>query len=397
MLILNILTGTVKERLASGQYSTCSEFEQDVRLVFSNAMQYNNEGDDIWSAAQALVEVFDSAWRPYAAAATAARDDEDAQMGRAPTVRKPGKRKSQQLTPRGENRGDDSVVPAAAEVRGRGREARTDSPRDYTKAVQDGGWRAAALEVMRSRVSIVSNIYLCNADFDLNSPGGLSTSPFTDLPLTFMYARSYAQVMTLITEHENAWPFMGSGPNDSQPAPSGSTRRLDLCSIVERLQVMPWTAELRPAWVVSPLCLQDGAYARGGRKDFLRDVRSVLGGAGSDEGDSRRGVMARELLALFETEWTALSRAVDSEPPRRPVPTAAVADVGAEMEDLRQEEESVTGGGDGWRRECADALRRWGRKQSALMLAGSKQDSGARSSVLDAAAQVYYLGTLPEY
>ncbi len=120
-----------------------------MRLVFSNAMQYNNEGDEIWSAAQALAEVFDSAW----CTATAARDDEEAQMGRAPTVRKPGKRKSvQQPTPRGEIRGDDSVVPTAAEARGRGREARTGSPRDYTKAVQDGGWRAAALEVMRIRV-----------------------------------------------------------------------------------------------------------------------------------------------------------------------------------------------------------------------------------------------------
>jgi hypothetical protein len=207
----------------------------------------------------------------------------------------------------------------------------------------------------------------------------------------FMYARLCAQVMTLITEHENAWPFMGAGPNDSQPAVSGTNRRLDLCTIVERLQVrLPRTVE-RTAWVVSTLCLQDGAYARGGRKDFLRDVRSVLVGAVSDEADSRRGVMARELSALFETEWTAVSRAVDSEPPRRPVPNAPVADVGAEMDDSRQEEESAATGGEGWRRECADALRRWGRKQSALMLAESKQDAGARSSVLDAAAQVNYL------
>jgi hypothetical protein len=124
-----------------------------VRLVFSNAMQYNNEGDEIWSAAQALVEVFDSVWSPPShsvSSATAARDDDEAHMGRAPTVRKPGKRKSiQQLTPKSESRGDDSVVPAAAEARGRGREPRTGSPRDYTKAVQDGGWGAAALEVMR--------------------------------------------------------------------------------------------------------------------------------------------------------------------------------------------------------------------------------------------------------
>jgi hypothetical protein len=145
------LTGTVKERLTSGQYSTRSEFERDVRLVFSNALQYNNEGDEIWSAAQALAEVFDSMWCPPAASSAAAvRDEDEAQMGRAPTVRKPGKRKSiQQLTPRGEGRGDDSVVLAVGDVRGKGRELRTSSPRDYTKAVQDGGWRAAALEVMR--------------------------------------------------------------------------------------------------------------------------------------------------------------------------------------------------------------------------------------------------------
>ena len=71
---------------------------------------------------------------------------------------------------------------------------------------------------------------------------------------------------------------------------------------------------------LSPLRWQDGSYARGGRKDFLRDVRGVLAGAASEEGD-RRGVMARELSALFEMEWTAVSRAVDAEPPRRPAPS----------------------------------------------------------------------------
>ena len=193
----------------------------------------------------------------------------------------------------------------------------------------------------------------------------------------------------MITEHENAWPFMRTGPNDSLSTPSGTTRRLDLCSIVERLQAMHLNAELRYGQFLSPLCLQDGSYARGGRKDFLRDVRSVLVGAVSEEGD-RRGEMARELSALFETEWTAVSRAVDSEPPRRPAPTAAAADVGAELDDARQmEKESFAAEGGDWRRECADALRRWGRKQSALMLAESKDDSGARSSVLDAAAQVF--------
>ena len=40
--------------------------------------------------------------------------------------------------------------------------------------------------------------------------------------------------MQLLMEHENAWPFMGTGAGDAQ---SASGRRLDLCGVVERLQV----------------------------------------------------------------------------------------------------------------------------------------------------------------
>lgn len=131
--------------------------------------------------------------------------------------------------------------------------------------------------------------------------------------------------------------------------------------------------------------MQEGAYARGGRKDFLRDVRSVLGSAGSDEADGRRGVMARELIAVLETEWTAVSRAADAEPPRRP------AQAGADDADDVRPDEGDGGNGDEWRQECAEALQRWGRRQSSLMIEEAPEDSGNRVSVVDAAAQVHFV------
>ena len=132
--------------------------------------------------------------------------------------------------------------------------------------------------------------------------------------------------------------------------------------------------------------MQEGAYARGGRKDFLRDVRNVLGGPGSEDGDGRRGAMARELGALFETEWTAVARAADAEPPRRPAPPGAD---GGDMDDmLCDDADGGAAASEEWRQECVEALQRWGRRQSALMLEETKGDSGARMLASDAAAQV---------
>ena len=158
---VKLLAGTVKERLSS--YTSRAEFERHVRLVFSNAMEYNNEGDEIWSAAQAMSDFFDSLWRASAGGSTAPEggaDDSEAQMGRAPTVRKPGRRKSApqqaaQPSPRGDVRGNESPPPS--EERGRGREQSrggAGAPRDYTKAVREGGWKAGALEV-RARLCLV--------------------------------------------------------------------------------------------------------------------------------------------------------------------------------------------------------------------------------------------------
>lgn len=137
----------MKERLANGHYTSRAEFEREVRLVFSNAIEYNNEGDEVWTAAQALSETFESLCGALAGISTVVEggNDDDAQIGRAPTVRKPGKRKS---APLGDTTRMDSPPPA--EERKKGREllgGAASAPRDYTKAVRDGGWKAGALEV----------------------------------------------------------------------------------------------------------------------------------------------------------------------------------------------------------------------------------------------------------
>ena len=208
----------MKERLSS--YTSRAEFERHVRLVFSNAMEYNNEGDEIWSAAQAMSDFFDSLWRASAGGSTAPEggaDDSEAQMGRAPTVRKPGRRKSApqqaaQPSPRGDVRGNESPPPS--EERGRGREQSrggAGAPRDYTKAVREGGWKAGALEVRGSSVPRTRP--------SLGADSVSARASFWRL-----------QVMHLLTEHEHAWPFMGAG--------SGAAgRKLGLVGIVERLQV----------------------------------------------------------------------------------------------------------------------------------------------------------------
>nr|CAB3454408.1 unnamed protein product [Digitaria exilis] len=55
--------GTVKKKLTNKQYVTTSEFAADVRLTFSNAMQYNPPGNDVHAVAEQLNRIFDSEWR----------------------------------------------------------------------------------------------------------------------------------------------------------------------------------------------------------------------------------------------------------------------------------------------------------------------------------------------
>ncbi|OIW21874.1 hypothetical protein TanjilG_13743 [Lupinus angustifolius] len=56
--------GTVKSRIASGEYSNPMDFAADVRLTFSNAMTYNPPGNDVHIMADNLSKFFETRWKP---------------------------------------------------------------------------------------------------------------------------------------------------------------------------------------------------------------------------------------------------------------------------------------------------------------------------------------------
>lgn len=55
--------GTVKSKIASGDYSSPLGFAADVRLTFSNAMTYNPPGDDAHIMAETLNKYFEVKWK----------------------------------------------------------------------------------------------------------------------------------------------------------------------------------------------------------------------------------------------------------------------------------------------------------------------------------------------
>lgn len=55
--------GTVRHKLASKQYSSTHQFAADVKLTFSNAMQYNPPGNYVHNMAKQLNNIFNSRWK----------------------------------------------------------------------------------------------------------------------------------------------------------------------------------------------------------------------------------------------------------------------------------------------------------------------------------------------
>lgn len=55
--------GTIKSKIASSQYSSPLDFVADVRLTFSNAMTYNQPGNDVHSMADTLRKFFEIRWK----------------------------------------------------------------------------------------------------------------------------------------------------------------------------------------------------------------------------------------------------------------------------------------------------------------------------------------------
>ncbi|PWA94995.1 bromodomain, NET domain protein [Artemisia annua] len=54
--------GTIKSRLAQNFYKVPSEFAEDVRLTFNNAMTYNPRGHEVYAMAEQLLSIFEEKW-----------------------------------------------------------------------------------------------------------------------------------------------------------------------------------------------------------------------------------------------------------------------------------------------------------------------------------------------
>jgi hypothetical protein len=54
--------GTIKGRLEKKQYKTLTEFADDIRLTFNNAMTYNPQGNEVHQSAAVLLSIFKKEW-----------------------------------------------------------------------------------------------------------------------------------------------------------------------------------------------------------------------------------------------------------------------------------------------------------------------------------------------
>uniref|UniRef100_A0A804NNC0 Transcription factor GTE8 n=1 Tax=Zea mays TaxID=4577 RepID=A0A804NNC0_MAIZE len=92
--------GTIQKRMKAGMYSTPPEFAADVRLTFSNAMNYNPANNDVHLMAKTLSKNFESRWKliekklPKPDEKPPQPDEKPPQPVEKPPVRKPTKKNS---------------------------------------------------------------------------------------------------------------------------------------------------------------------------------------------------------------------------------------------------------------------------------------------------------------
>ncbi|XP_075661262.1 transcription factor GTE10-like isoform X2 [Castanea sativa] len=77
--------GTIKSKMASGEYTNLADFAADVRLTYSNAVTYNPSTNDIHHMAKTLSKFFETRWRTIEKKLTV-RTDEKSQPSSKPIL-----------------------------------------------------------------------------------------------------------------------------------------------------------------------------------------------------------------------------------------------------------------------------------------------------------------------
>ncbi|KAG2581353.1 transcription factor GTE9-like isoform X2 [Panicum virgatum] len=85
--------GTIQKKMNAGKYPTTLEFAADVRLTFSNAMNYNPVNNDVHVMAKTLSKIFESRWR-LIEKKLPRPDEKPPQPDERPPVREPAKKNS---------------------------------------------------------------------------------------------------------------------------------------------------------------------------------------------------------------------------------------------------------------------------------------------------------------
>ncbi|XP_004972962.1 transcription factor GTE9 isoform X2 [Setaria italica] len=90
--------GTIQKKMNAGMYSTPREFAADVRLTFSNAMNYNPVNNDVHLMAKTLNKTFETRWRliekklPQPGEKPPQPDEKPPQPDEKPPMREPSKK-----------------------------------------------------------------------------------------------------------------------------------------------------------------------------------------------------------------------------------------------------------------------------------------------------------------
>ncbi|KAG2576463.1 hypothetical protein PVAP13_6NG024600 [Panicum virgatum] len=85
--------GTIQKKMNAGRYPTPLEFAADVRLTFSNAMNYNPVNNDVHVMAKTLSKIFETRWR-LIEKKLPRPDEKPPQPDEKPPVREPAKKNS---------------------------------------------------------------------------------------------------------------------------------------------------------------------------------------------------------------------------------------------------------------------------------------------------------------
>lgn len=139
----------VKEKMQDNKYSISKTFVKDVKLVFENALAYNNKDDDVYKDALKLQKKFDKMWKEVEG-----HLEEWVAERQAKEEEKERRRESMLAGDTGEEgAGDGAGKKEGSASSGKKKVKIEDTPKKFVWE-EKGGWDAACKEVLESLLAM---------------------------------------------------------------------------------------------------------------------------------------------------------------------------------------------------------------------------------------------------